>query len=140
MTGADIVAQARLYLGVRYKHQGITATGLDCVGLPARGGLDLGLLPASFKLPAYNHRPDPQLFAQLTDYTDSVPLDAARAGDIVLMHFGAEERPQHIALLTDNGLLQVHPSQSIRRVSEHSLDAVWRARIMAAFRFRGVTE
>ena len=34
MTGEDVVKAARMFLGVRYMHQGRTGAGLDCIGLP----------------------------------------------------------------------------------------------------------
>jgi len=42
-TGADIVADARRYLGVRYKVNGRDRDGFDCVGLIVIVGNDFGL-------------------------------------------------------------------------------------------------
>jgi hypothetical protein len=144
MTGLDVVAKAREYLGVRFKHQGRTMSGLDCVGFILRVGVDLGLLPIQILavgedalIPAYNHRPDSKLFALVSRYGDAV--DEPRPGDVLILHLDTpEKRPEHIAIMTDKGMIHIHPGSSLSRVAEHSIDTEWRNRIIGAFRFRGL--
>jgi cell wall-associated NlpC family hydrolase len=146
MLGREVVSQARKYRNVRFKHQGRTIGGLDCVGLILRVGVDLSLLPTELLpvgdgclVPAYNARPHPRLFALVARHGDSVPLEHAAPGDVLILHFDTpEKKPEHIVIKTDCGIIHVHPGSSITRITEHSIDQEWQRRILCAFRFRGV--
>jgi hypothetical protein len=48
-TTADVIAEARKYLGVRWVHQGRAAVGIDCAGLLIRVHQGLGLPVADRK-------------------------------------------------------------------------------------------
>ncbi|MEA2174101.1 MAG: hypothetical protein QOD00_1693 [Blastocatellia bacterium] len=146
MTGYDVVTQAKKYSRVRFKHQGRTSSGLDCVGLILRVGVDLELLPPELLpvgdgclVPAYNARPHPKLFALVARYGDRVPMEMVDVGDVMLLHLDTpDRRPEHIAIKTNRGMIHVHPGSSITRITEHSIDLEWERRILCAFRFRGI--
>jgi len=61
VTGSDVVAQARKYMGVRWAHQGRSPAGMDCAGLVIRVAQDLGLIHAlMLSRKVVEHRMDPQ--------------------------------------------------------------------------------
>lgn len=149
VTRADIVAEARQWIGTRYQHQGRSKqVATDCGGLVYGVGFALGLLPDVRDIP------QAKMFAgyarqaangSLLRACQSLLLPAStphQAGDVVLMQFTGE--PQHVGIFGDyrtgSGLSIIHAYAPLRRVVEHRLDDTWRARIVAAWRFPGVEE
>jgi NlpC/P60 family putative phage cell wall peptidase len=139
---AAIVAEARSWLGVPWRHQGWTRDGCDCVGLVRGVAHALGLFDASDDNPAharfvgYPRQPDPPLMqAALALYFTPVPLAAAGPGDVLWLRFAGE--PRHLAILGDDDSV-IHALESMGKVVEHRLDARWRQRCIASWRFGGV--
>lgn len=135
-TAADIVFQARAMLGVRWLHQGRSASGLDCIGLVLRVAHNLGL--SEF---------DTRDYARIA--SDETMLDLCRAhlvsvrpaelapGDVVVMGFDMQ---RHIGIIGDypGALSLIHAHAINRQVVEHRLDTIWQRRILGRFRFPGV--
>ena len=144
ITRADIVDEARTWLGTRWQHQGcVKGVGVDCVGLI--GGVALALrLPGAREwrdAPAwhqYGRKPDPRtLLAGCDALMDRIPIDAAGAGDVLVLQFGAG--PQHFAIVSgEDPPAIIHALAQARKVAEARLDDTWRARIVRAYRYRGV--
>ena len=131
-TPEDVIAVASRYIGTRWHHQGRSRAGVDCIGLMVLVAQDLGL--PVFDETDYSHQPDGQrlqaaLAAHLT------PIAEPEPGAVLLMRF--ETHPQHVALMADGGDI-IHAYALTRRVVRHRLDALWRSRIVAAYRFPGV--
>lgn len=126
-TGAEIVSAARKYLGVRWRHQGRSSLGVDCLGLLVLVGKDLGL--ESRDTTDYARLPDgARLMRELDEQLTRVAEH--QAGDILLMRFNSS--PQHLAIKTDIGI--IHAYAQARKVVEHSLDSVWSSRIVCSYR------
>lgn len=140
ITGAEVVEEARRWRGVPYKPAGETLEGCCCAGLPFGVGKALGQIPADAKLPPHHPlNPSPRVvLGAVGEHCVPVELSAACPGDMLLMSVGERPVGQHIAFLSDHGLIQLFPAMSICRVTEHGLDPFWSARIMRAFRYRGV--
>lgn len=134
ITRQSVVEAARSYLGVRYHHQGRTRAGLDCAGLIVCVAQDLGI-PTTADISGYARTPDGVMLKALLD-TAAVPVTAWQEGDILLLRFDAA--PQHLAIVTEAGM--IHSYLAARRVVEHRLDEQWRARIVAAYAYPGVSE
>jgi len=139
-TRAQIVAEARTWIGTRYQHQGaLKGIGCDCIGLVAGAAFAAGLPSAEAfardtRWRGYGRAPDPiMLLKACAEYFD--PIAAPDVGDVLVMSFVGE--PQHFALLSGVDYI-IHSYAQARRVVEHRLDAVWRARIVRYFRFRGL--
>ena len=133
----DILRAARAYLGVRFRHQGRTAAGLDCAGLIILVARDLGLFDLDFT--AYGHAPDGKtLHRLLSQYLDAVEPRDMRLGDVVLMAF--QPAPQHLGILGDGArpFSLIHAYAQARMVIEHRLDDEWMGRIRNIYRFRTV--
>jgi cell wall-associated NlpC family hydrolase len=142
ITGADVVAQALLWRGVPYKQAGATREGVCCAGLPFGVGKELGQIPPGARLPAHNPlRPNPRVLVEtVRSFGVEVALSEARPGDVVVLSFEGRRLPRHLAILTDAGMIQLFPAQSISRVCEHGVDAAWAAMMLTAYRFKGVKD
>jgi cell wall-associated NlpC family hydrolase len=142
-----LVAQARTYIGTKYRHRGRDPKiGLDCAGLPWRCYADLGaVLPDLHRYGREPHRNG--LMQAVVEALGTpvwqgsrgvcVPRDVLQPGDVAVMRFVAE--PHHLAIIGDDlvhGLTVIHAdgSPSVGRVVEVGLDGVWQARIVAVFR------
>jgi cell wall-associated NlpC family hydrolase len=136
-----LVASARKYLGVPFKHRGRTPNGLDCAGLAWLAYADLGYTPPD--LTRYGSTPFRDGLMQAMQAAlgapvwcgRAVPRDVLQVGDVVVMRF--VEEPHHVAIVCDStthGVGLLHCYGNIGYVVEHGLDAMWQARILAVFR------
>ena len=135
----DVLAEARTWLDTPFQHQGcLKGVACDCIGLVKGVGMALGLvdydpssdLAKSFS--SYSMQPDSQRMREgLATWLVSIPVPDAALADILFMAWGHE--PQHVALVTDRGI--IHSYSTIGKVVEHSLDAQWKRRIVAAYRY-----
>lgn len=144
---AQVVSEARSWLGTRYRHQAhMKGVATDCGGLVYSVGLALGLLPPVASLPEAGRFKGYGRVAHNGSLVDAcelllepVAIEVARAGDVVLLKFNVE--PQHVAILADykyGGLSLIHAYAHARKVVEARLDEAWTNRIHAAYRFPGV--
>jgi hypothetical protein len=136
---AAIVAEARTWLGVPFRHQGRSRAGVDCAGLVIMVARALGL--SSFDTRDYARRPDGHsLLATCRREMHETDPAAAAAGDVFCLRI--VEDPEHLAIAGDyfaGGLSLVHAyAARPHQVIEQRLDPAWRARIIAAFRLPGV--
>jgi peptidoglycan DL-endopeptidase CwlO len=99
VTGADVVADAKKYLGVPYVFGGTSASGIDCSGLVQRVFKDLGI-------------DVPRLVSgQSTVGTEVPSLAQAQPGDLIVTNGG-----EHIVIYAGNGKVIHAPSEG-RNVS-----------------------
>ena len=137
MTPDDIIAAARACLGTPFRHQGrLPGIGLDCAGVAVEVARALGCAPLDVS--GYGRTPAAgQLEAVLDAQPDLERVDREdrQPGDILLLRFTGE--PQHLAILTDEGTM-IHSYEAVGTCCEHRLSAVWAARIVRVYRFRGV--
>lgn len=135
VTAEDIVAIARSYVGTPFRHQGrMPGLALDCAGVVVCVAKELGL-ENGFKEVPYGRHPHGGTLQRLCDeHMDRISLFGP--GDVLLMTW--ESEPQHLAIASDIGV--IHSYAKARKVVEHVLDPVWRSRIRASYRFRGIFE
>lgn len=136
MRADDIIAAARACIGTPFQHQGrIPGVALDCAGLLIAVAQAVG---ADYHdVLGYGPHPCAGLLERaLADQSCLEPVLVAqrRAGDLLLMRF--EIDPQHLAVFTGDTI--IHAYSNVGMVCEHRLSAVWAARIVRAYRFRGV--
>jgi cell wall-associated NlpC family hydrolase len=139
MRGAQIVSEARAWVGVRYAHQGRSREGVDCIGLPV-------CVRAALGLPALD------VSGYERETTDSAMLDYCRAhmteiapsdlqpGDVLVCVNGTV---RHMAIVADylyGGHSIIHAWLPARAVVECRLDEKFMAGVTACFRFPEVTE
>jgi hypothetical protein len=117
--GIEHAARARAFVGTRFRPQGRTGDGLDCVGL----------VLATYEIPAegvrrdYALRGDHRLEAERTlgAYFRRVPKKDARPGDFMLM--AVTDDQLHLAVRTEAGF--VHAHAGLRRVVETPGEPDW---------------
>lgn len=134
ITRTQIVTTARGYLNTPFHHQGrVKGVGIDCAGLLICVARDLEVRDPSWDVSNYGPLPNgDELQQHLARNLQPIAIEAADAGDVLLMRFSKE--PQHIAILTSADYV-IHSYAQVKKVVEHRLDSVWRARVLAAFRF-----
>lgn len=138
---SELVAAARRYLGVPFRHRGRTARGLDCVGLAWKAYQDCGLT-----LPDFRHYPpepnDGQLIRHI-EHAIGLPITMGpvaesllEVGDVVVFRFVKE--PHHVGIVTDYPFGEsfglIHARAENMRVVEHRLSPDYIARITHVFR------
>jgi cell wall-associated NlpC family hydrolase len=135
-----LVAQARTYLGVPWRHMGRTRRGVDCAGLLICAYADLGIVVPVIE--HYGREPHRDgLMSGVRKALGEPVLDGPKVGDIVVMTsaaFGATQ-PHHLGIIGDDphhGLSLIHADgePSVSRVSEVGLSDQYRRRIVAVFR------
>lgn len=133
-TRSIIVAAARRLIGVRFRHGGRSAQGVDCIGL-----LTVAYASAGITLNApgdYAKRPTvPYAFAQAASFASRIDASDAGPGDIVQMSYG--RAPVHFGILTEASGV-VHSAALLRRVVENSLPKSGEGRAIAYWRVEGV--
>lgn len=137
-TRAQIVAEARSYIGTPYHHQGrLKGVGVDCAGIVV--GINTTFSLTSHDVKGYSPTPHQGLLQQaLRDagFT-KIGIYDYEMGDCLLMRFGTE--PQHLAVYTGEGTI-VHSYSKVKKVVEHTLNDVWKHRITGVYQFPGLIE
>jgi cell wall-associated NlpC family hydrolase len=138
VTRDQIVARARDYLGVRWRHQGRTMDGVDCAGLVVCVGKDLGII--DYDRTDYQRRPDFNRFPGFFLDGGAVRrrVGTERPGDILV--FREDRYPCHTGLVSlKNGKPHLIHAYLIRKmVEETPLDEHWLSRRVAAFTYPGI--
>lgn len=123
----DLIAEARTWVGVPFRHQGRSRAGVDCAGLfvcVARA-LDIAV---PFDRTDYAWEPDDALHRTLEAHFERVPSRVP--GDILLIHMGG--MPRHMALWTGRSI--IHAYTPLDAVVEHRIDDKWARRIAGVYR------
>lgn len=136
MDAATLIAAARACIGTPFRHQGrIPGMALDCAGLLIAVAKAVGA--EYIDVPGYGLNPAGGMLRTSLDAQPCLEpvLTAQRQpGDILLMRFAAE--PQHLAMLAGDTI--IHAYSNVGQVCEHRLSAIWTARIVRVYRFRGI--
>jgi NlpC/P60 family putative phage cell wall peptidase len=144
MNRALILAEAREWLGTRWQHQAsVKGKGCDCIGLVAGVARSVGVAEAveffyDPRVRGYGRHPNPDMLtAACARYMDRVDLIDRRPADVLVLRF--DHDPQHFAFLsrTDPDYI-IHAYAQVRKVVENRIDALWRSRIVSAWRLRGI--
>lgn len=138
----DVVAQARQWLGVPFRHQGRSRKGCDCLGLLIGVAAEQGLLArdgqplTAWDECGYGRLPDEERLRQtLASALWEVAVSRMQAGDVVLTE--VEGRVQHLGMIScypAGGFGIIHAYAPFRKVVEHRLTKEWRERICYVFR------
>jgi cell wall-associated NlpC family hydrolase len=133
MIKADIVTEARSWIGTPWRHQGRSRDGIDCAGLVILiaqrvGGIDFD------KTDYPRQASDETMLALCARFL--APVRELQPGDVAVFAF---ENQRHIGIVGDyvfGGLSLIHAyALAPRRVVETRLDGKWLARMRGAFRF-----
>lgn len=143
MKRAEIVAEARGWIGTPYCHQASRkGAGSDCLGL-VRGVWRAFLGAEPERAPPYSPDwaealGDETLLAAARRHLREVAPGGARAGDVVIFRMGTGVPAKHCGVLTGTGTL-VHAYWG-RSVVETRMTPWWQRRVVAAFEFPGVED
>lgn len=137
VTREEIIAAARACIGTPFHHQGRRpGVGLDCVGLVVAAATACGIQHEDCT--DYSRRPDGvTLVREISKSMKEIDVPAAGLGDVLVFWIRRPDRPQHLGICTDYGM--IHTYQEVDAVSEHRLTEAWRKRIHSAWRFRGAS-
>lgn len=141
MSGAQIVAAARLWLGTPYVHQASArGAGCDCLGLIRGIWRDIrGVEPEA--VPAYSQdwsepQGEERLWLAARNHLELKGRQDARAGDVLLFRMRDQGVAKHLGVQSCVG---PHPrfihAYSGRGVVESSLSLPWQRRLVARFEF-----
>jgi NlpC/P60 family putative phage cell wall peptidase len=140
---ADIVAEARAWIGTPYRHQAsLKGVGCDCLGL-VRGVWRAVVGEEPEAVPPY--APDwaeavrsEQLAAAAARHLMAVERNAMLPGDVLLFRWRSGFAAKHAAILTAaDRMVHAHDGAA---VAEVALAPWWRRRLAFAFRFPGVID
>lgn len=121
-TPANIIAEAKTWVGVPFKHQGRSRLGVDCAGMLVELLRAAGTLPASYSEPRnYGRGPSPELGEIVQRYC--VRTDQAAPATLILIRWPRESVPSHVALCTGRNL--IHCYERAGRVVEHIYGEPW---------------
>lgn len=143
ITRADIVAEARSWIGTPYRHQAsLKGVGCDCLGL-VRGVWRVLIGPEPEQPPPY--APDwaesggsETLMQAAVRHLVPVAHDAFAPGDVLLFRWRAHLPAKHAAIVTARDLM-VHAHDGAA-VTEVAITPWWRRRLACALRFPGIQE
>ena len=145
LSGADrtaFLAAARSLVGTRYRHQGRSVRGVDCVGLPILALSQMGIQCED--LFGYDSRPDGVTLQANVEKHLGAPVSQWQAGDIVLMRWferGETVYANHVGILGvapyGNRWTLIHSHLADKRVVEHALAAPWDRRVFAVYSLTG---
>lgn len=133
---ADVVSEARRWLGVPYVHQGRTRFGVDCIGLVlcVRNALE-PWEALHRELRNYARRPKDSLLLDRV-HANCVQLDAPEDGALILIRWPKNPEPSHAGIYADGNI--IHAYQRVRRVVETGFRACWLRWAHSYWRLPGV--
>jgi cell wall-associated NlpC family hydrolase len=123
-TGAQVVSEARTWVGVPFRHQGRDRNGVDCVGLPIVVLQNLGAVPPDFEIRDYPRQPyQGNLEARIVAHCTPLPVPVP--GCLIALKW--QRTLAHVALYTDTDTL-IHALERHARVIEHGFRGLWKSR------------
>jgi cell wall-associated NlpC family hydrolase len=126
----EIINCARSFLGVKFKHQGRTNRGLDCIGLIIAVGNQCNVLEGNYT--QYGPIPDGKSFIhELRKYFVRIQKENLQIGDI--MSFSLPKYPCHVGIFTDKGI--IHSINTRGGVVEHTLSHEMRCKMRDVYQF-----
>ena len=149
VTRKEIVEAALRLRGVRFRHQGRSATtGVDCVGMLHVILTELNY-PAIVDVEGYRQSPSAAvIYKTLCANFDEIPFVSVGLGDIYLMRIGGR-KAKHTSILVSNvtdypagiepQIIHAYGSGDTGSVIVEDLEN-WKTRIVTAFRLRGLTD
>lgn len=131
---ADIIQEARTYIGTPWVHQGRSRDGVDCLGLASL--VARATRGYTFDVLNYAAQATDETMLQLCrQHMALVPAVAREPGDVVVIRYGNQ---RHMAIVGDHPiageLTLIHASSVHGRVVEHRLDSRWARICIGTFR------
>lgn len=137
ITREAIVEEARTYLGTKWRHQGRSRTGIDCVGLVVKIAHKFEV--TDFDMTNYGRQATSFNFLKVfQEHADEISIKDVLDGDIIV--FADGNNPCHAGLASTRYDTRyfIHASAARRVVMEERYDEEWRRKSVAFFRYRGL--
>ena len=137
----DIVASARAWVGVPYRHLGRDRSGVDCAGLIVNVAHDFGFTVKDNR--AYSNQPKAQtLLAPAERQMWRIERDRIIPGDIVVLWAWDPNEPQHFGIIGDHphGVTVIHAFSKFSKVTEQSWNAFWNKHFSRIYNLPGTEE
>lgn len=139
---SEIVAMARSWIGVPYRHQGRSRRGVDCAGPLVAIAHEIGLGHKFNDQLIYSTNPETfSLKEQMDSVLERITKSEIRPADALL--FKIDIHPQHVAIVGDyfgDGLSVIHCHTRVKKVVEHRLAGAWLAKLVQAYRIPDIVE
>ena len=132
MTPQVVIDEARGWVGVPFRHQGRSYSGIDCVGLPIVVGRALGHIPPAFDTAVYGRLPTGELVDRVKAHCR--PIAAAVPGSLIVIAW--TRLAAHVAICA--GETMIHAYESVGRVVEHGYRGRWIRLTHSAWALPGV--
>lgn len=113
--GTDIADVAMEFLGVKWRHQGRSRYGIDCVGLLIVAANRLIPRLHNYDIDGYGRLPSAALKKEFDRHMIEVPR-TRRAAGLVLLFDQMGTLPYHAAIMTDHSSRIVHAYWPARKV------------------------
>jgi NlpC/P60 family putative phage cell wall peptidase len=143
MTSADIVAEARAWIGTPYRNQAsLKGVGCDCLGL-VRGVWRAVIGAEPERVPPYTPgwaetSGDERLAQAAARHLIAVPVEQFLPGDVLLFRWRGYLPAKHAAIVTaPDKMVHAHDGAA---VTEVAIAPWWRRRLSYAFRFPGIED
>ncbi len=135
-----IIEIARTWIGTPYHHQAsLKGVGTDCFGLVRGVWRELyGVDTDPEKVPPYSWdwaeaKDEETMLEAARRHMDEIPVEAARAGDVVLFRYRENYNAKHAAVLVGGGKM-IHAAHGAPTCEVHLSDW-WRRHMAGAFAF-----
>lgn len=142
MKREEVIRVAETWIGTRWVHQAsCKGAGTDCIGLIAGVADECGSEEAHAFLCTpewrrYGRNPQADMMFEMCDrLMDRIPSHTAEIADVLM--FRQEKHPMHFGFIAPDNQM-IHAWAVVRKVVKHQLDATWRAKIIRAYRLRGI--
>jgi hypothetical protein len=135
----DVVAKAREFIDVKFRHQGRSNAGVDCAGLLFVVAWELGIDAEDIN----GYRLSPEGY-DMRNFLESAlerrSIDAIEKGDIVHIFYKGERIPHHLAIAAEyqGRLTLIHSLRANKKVIEQTLDEHLHSQICGVYKFPGV--
>ena len=142
-TRAQIVEEARTWLGVPWVHQGFSKVrGCDCVGFVRGVGSLVGAIHPEkqgsrvIRYEGYSRDPNPRIMnAALNEFLVRISRDEVSFGDVLWIRIAGS--PRHLGIVSEPGII-IHSDLVTGKVIEHGILMSRVNSIIAAFSFPDV--
>ncbi len=135
--GHEIVARAKEYEGVRWRHHGRSMdTGVDCAGLLICVGHDLGL--TTFDSNRYSRRPNAREFKLTLLEAGCRPINAGEVANGDILRLAESKHPVHVGIYEKDERGQewiIHSWAVTRKVVREALTPTRRNQIAEVMRY-----
>jgi cell wall-associated NlpC family hydrolase len=136
MTRTELLEDVRSWEGVRFRHQGRTKSGVDCIGIFVCLLRDRNELPTDFQQAAvYGRAPNTSEFID-TIRRYCTPIDKVEDACLVAFKWPGAKYPSHAGVI-DGGNM-IHAYERVGRVVRHGYREPWLRLTDSIWRLPGV--